>query len=119
MKRQTRLAALRVCKARRIRTLGIVNVIGSSVARECDRTLLTNAGPEISVCSTKAYTAQVMVLTLLALYIAQVQEAPGIRVDEWVRDLRQLPEYCRKTMEVEAQVKEIAEKLKDMPMSNT
>src|SRR5262249_31110653 len=64
------LAALRVCKARRIRTLGIVNVIGSSVARECDRTLLTNAGPEISVCSTKAYTAQVMVLTLLALYIA-------------------------------------------------
>jgi glucosamine--fructose-6-phosphate aminotransferase (isomerizing) len=111
------LAALRVCKARRIRTLGIVNVIGSSVPRECDRTLLTNAGPEISVCSTKAYVAQVMVLTLLALYIAQVQEAPGIRVDDWVKDLRKLPEYCKKTMEVEAQVKEIAEKLKDMPMA--
>ncbi|MHB8637144.1 MAG: glutamine--fructose-6-phosphate transaminase (isomerizing) [Fimbriimonadaceae bacterium] len=111
------LAALRVCKTRRLRTLGIVNVMGSSVARECDRTLLTNAGPEISVCSTKAYTAQVTVLTLLALYIAQVQEAPGIRVDEWVKELRLLPDYCRKTMDTEAQVKEIAEKLKDMPMA--
>ena len=111
------LAALRVCKARQLRTLGIVNVMGSSLARECDRTLLTNAGPEISVCSTKAYTAQVMVLTLLALYIAQVQEAPGIRVDEWVKELRLLPDYCRKTMDTEAQVKEIAEKLKDMPMA--
>ncbi|HLK17148.1 MAG TPA: glutamine--fructose-6-phosphate transaminase (isomerizing) [Fimbriimonadaceae bacterium] len=111
------LAALRVCKARRLRTLGIVNVMGSSLARECDRTLLTNAGPEISVCSTKAYTAQVMVLTLLALYIAQVQEAPGIRVDEWVRELRLMPDYCRKTMDTESQVKDIAEKLKDMPMA--
>lgn len=111
------LAALRVCKARRLRTLGIVNVIGSSLARECDRTLLTNAGPEISVCSTKAYTAQVMVLTLLALYIAQVQEAPGIRVDEWVRELLRLPDHCRKTMDVEPTVRKIAEQLKDMPMA--
>ena len=76
------LAALRLCKQRRIRTLGIVNVVGSSIARECDRTIMTQAGPEISVASTKAYTAQVTVLTLLALHIAQVQEVPGIRVDE-------------------------------------
>ena len=70
------LAALRLCKQRRIRTLGIVNVVGSSIARECDRTILTQAGPEICVASTKAYVAQVVVLTLLALYIAQVQETP-------------------------------------------
>src|ERR1044072_5114049 len=49
------LAALRLCKQRRIRTLGIVNVVGSSIARECDRTIMTQAGPEISVASTKAY----------------------------------------------------------------
>jgi len=64
------LAALRLCKQRRIRTLGIVNVIGSSISRECDRTIFTQAGPEISVASTKAYTAQVLSLTLLALNVA-------------------------------------------------
>src|SRR4029078_9068066 len=86
--------AMRLCKQRRIRTLGIVNVIGSALARECDRTIYTQAGPEICVASTKAYTAQVIVLTLLALYIAQVQEIPGVRVDAWAEELQKLPEYA-------------------------
>jgi glucosamine--fructose-6-phosphate aminotransferase (isomerizing) len=110
------LAALRLCKSRRIRTLGIVNVIGSSIARECDRTLFTQAGPEISVASTKAYTAQVMVLTLLALYIAQVQEMPGIRVDEWVEQLKELPTHAEKTLLVEEQIKEISEQFRRTPL---
>ena len=84
------LAALRLCKGRRIRTLGIVNVIGSSIARECDRTIFSQAGPEICVASTKAYTAQTLVLTLLALYIAQVKEMPGVRPAECVKALRGL-----------------------------
>ena len=79
------LAALRLCKARRIRTLGVVNVVGSSIARECDRNLPTQAGPEISVASTKAYTAQVTVLTLLALHIAQVRET---RASAWTSGSR-------------------------------
>lgn len=110
------LAALRLCKSRRIRTLGIVNVIGSSIARECDRTIFTQAGPEISVASTKAYTAQVLVLTLLALYIAQVQEVPGIRVEEWIEELQHLPEKAKAALELDSQMQEIAEQCKNMPL---
>lgn len=110
------LAALRLCKSRRIRTLGIVNVMGSSIARECDRTILTQAGPEISVASTKAYTAQVLALTMLALYIAQVQEAPGIRIEEWIEELNRLPEKAKAALELDAQMQEIAMQCKDMPL---
>jgi glucosamine--fructose-6-phosphate aminotransferase (isomerizing) len=111
------LAALRLCKSRRIRTLGIVNVMGSSIARECDRTLYTQAGPEISVCSTKAYTAQVTVLTLLALHIAQVQETPGIRVDEWVEELKRLPDLAARTLATEPEVIAAAERLADFNLA--
>lgn len=61
------LAALRLAKARGAVTLGVVNVIGSSIAREADHVLYTWAGPEISVCSTKAYTVQAALMTLLAV----------------------------------------------------
>ncbi|MBI5707071.1 MAG: glutamine--fructose-6-phosphate transaminase (isomerizing) [Armatimonadetes bacterium] len=110
------LAALRLCKERRIRTLGIVNVIGSSIARECDRTLFTQAGPEISVASTKAYVAQVTVFTLLALYIAQVQETPGIRVPDAVAVLRELPHLAEEALKVEPQVVALAEAIQDAPL---
>lgn len=111
------LAALRLCKARRIRTLGIVNVVGSSIARECDRTLLTQAGPEISVASTKAYTAQVIVLTLLALHIANVQEAPGVRVDEWVEELRKLPDLAREALGTDEVAQEMAAEMRDAKLA--
>ncbi|HMS55785.1 MAG TPA: glutamine--fructose-6-phosphate transaminase (isomerizing), partial [Fimbriimonadaceae bacterium] len=110
------LAALRLCKSKRIRTMGVVNVVGSSIARECDRTVFTQAGPEISVASTKAYTAQVLVLTLLALYIAQVQETPGVRVPEVVEALKQMSTQASKVLELEAQVKDLASEIKDMPL---
>lgn len=110
------LAALRLCKERRIRTLGIVNVIGSSIARECDRTIFTQAGPEISVASTKAYTAQVLVLTLLALYIGQVQEMPGLRVAEAVEALRTLSDKAATLLEREADVVALSQAIKDTPL---
>lgn len=110
------LAALRLCKQRRIRTLGIVNVVGSSIARECDRTLATQAGPEISVASTKAYTAQVIVLSLLALHIAQVQETPGLRVGDWVEALRGLPEKATEVLALEEDVKRLAVQMKQTPL---
>lgn len=110
------LAALRLCKQRRIRTLGIVNVVGSSIARECDRTIYTQAGPEISVASTKAYTAQVMVLTLLALYIAQIKEMPGVRVPEAVHVLTRMPDLFREALELEDQIKTLAEKVRKAPL---
>lgn len=110
------LAALRLCKSRRIRTLGIVNVIGSSIARECDRTIFTQAGPEISVASTKAYTAQVLALTILALYIAQVQEVPGVRVEEWIDELQRMPDKAKATLALDESLRKTAEKCKDMPL---
>ncbi len=111
------LAALRLCKQRRIRTLGIVNVVGSSIARECDRTLMTQAGPEISVASTKAYTAQVIVLTLLALHIAHVQEVPGIRIDEWVQGLRDLSGLAEQTLKLEDEIVDVAVKVGEVPLA--
>lgn len=110
------LAALRLCKQRRIRTLGVVNVIGSSIARDCDRTIFTQAGPEISVASTKAYTAQVTVLSLLALYMAQVQEMPGVRVDEAVRELLSLADKADQCLKLEGQMIEFAEQYRKMPL---
>jgi glucosamine--fructose-6-phosphate aminotransferase (isomerizing) len=110
------LAALRLCKDRRIRTLGIVNVIGSSIARECDRTIFTQAGPEISVASTKAYTAQVLVLNLLALYIAQVREMPGIRVAQVVEEMKQLPDKAKKVLEQEEEIISLARDVRGMPL---
>lgn len=110
------LAALKLCKQRRIRTLGIVNVIGSSIARECDRTIFTQAGPEISVASTKAYTAQVMVFALLALYIAQVQEMPGVRVGEWVEELMRMDSLAEEALKLEPEIIQMAEDMKSMPL---
>jgi glucosamine--fructose-6-phosphate aminotransferase (isomerizing) len=107
------LAALRLCKSRRIRTLGIVNVVGSSIARECDRVLFTQAGPEISVASTKAYTAQVLTLFLLALHIAQVREMPGVRIRETVAALRRFGDYVQDAMAMEEEIKAVARKFKD------
>lgn len=111
------LAALRLCKQRRIRTLGIVNVVGSAIARECDRTIFTQAGPEISVASTKAYTAQCLVLQLLALYIAQVREMPGVRVDEHVAELRNLASKFEAVLNVEGQIRELAKQFQDAKLA--
>ena len=110
------LAALRLCKQRRIRTLGIVNVVGSAISRECDRTIFTQAGPEISVASTKAYTAQVMVFALLALYIAQVQEVPGVRISDWVEELLRMDELAQECLKLEPQMEKLAEEFKDIPL---
>ncbi len=68
------LAAMREAKAKGATTLAVVNVVGSTLARDADAILLTQAGPEIGVASTKAYLAQLTALTLLGLYLAQLRE---------------------------------------------
>lgn len=77
------LAGLRLCRARGVPTLGIVNVPTSSIARESAAVLLTEAGPEIAVASTKAYVAQLVVLALLALRVAQARarHAAGVAAE--------------------------------------
>lgn len=78
------LAALREAKEQGITTLGIVNVVGSSIAREADRVMYTWAGPEISVATTKAYSAQLIAHYLLAIHFAKVK---GMITDEKVADM--------------------------------
>lgn len=87
------LQALRDSKARGAKVLGIVNVVGSSIAREADSVMYTWAGPEIAVASTKAYSAQLIALYLLAMKFARVKDT--ISEEEYrqlVFDLRRLPE---------------------------
>ncbi len=86
------LAALRECKLRGIRTLGIVNVVGSSIAREADSVLYTWAGPEIAVATTKAYSAQLAVLYLLTLKMASVRGLlDARRLARLLSDLKNIP----------------------------
>ena len=68
------LAALKLAKAKSAKNLAICNVIGSSIAREADYTIYTHAGPEIAVASTKAYTSQVVLICILAIYFAEILE---------------------------------------------
>ncbi len=87
------LAALRQAKAQGSRTMGIVNVVGSSIAREADAVMYTWAGPEIAVATTKAYSTQLIALYLLALKFASVRgKITEQELQNMLEDLRQLPE---------------------------
>ncbi|MEW6183001.1 MAG: glutamine--fructose-6-phosphate transaminase (isomerizing) [Bacillota bacterium] len=100
------LAAMREAKARGASVLAVTNVVGSSVAREADDSLFTWAGPEIAVASTKAYVAQVFVLTLFAIYLAQERRtAPPELLRKLTAELPRLSEYVA---EILARDKEIA-----------
>jgi glucosamine--fructose-6-phosphate aminotransferase (isomerizing) len=67
------LAALREAKRLGARTLGVTNVVGSSIAREADQVVYTYAGPEIAVASTKAYTTQLLAMLMLAIYVGRLR----------------------------------------------
>ncbi len=87
------LAALRMAKEAGTRVLGIVNVVGSSIAREADNVMYTWAGPEISVATTKAYSAQLIAEYLLAMKFAQVRGTVSqAELDEMIHDLKRLPQ---------------------------
>lgn len=109
------LAALRHAKENGVYTLAIVNVIGSSVAREADSVLYTLAGPEIAVASTKAYSVQCALLYLFALKLAVVR---GQMRESAVRDvcaklLCDVPEAIAKTLEMSEEIRSFAAKVKD------
>lgn len=84
--------ALREAKRKGSHTIAISNVEGSTIAREADGVIYTHAGPEISIASTKAFTAQIAALFLFALYLAQVREAiPEDRARYYIHELQRLP----------------------------
>ena len=94
------LAALREAKSRGIKTLGIVNVVGSSIAREADNVFYTLAGPEISVATTKAYSTQLIATYVLAIEFAMVRgQITQEQYDEFLSELEEIPDKIRKIID--------------------
>lgn len=98
------IAALKLAKAEGCRTLGIVNVLGSSISRLADVVLYTCAGPEISVASTKAYTTQLVLLHMVVLKMAELMGYPLARMDQRLKDLENLPALTAQTLQMEEEV---------------
>ena len=104
------LAALRESKRMGHTTLAICNAVGSSIAREADGGVYLHAGPEIGVASTKAFTSQVAVLTMLALYFGRTRHLSSTQGQKIIDDLRRLPDVLRETLRCHDRVKEVAAK---------
>ena len=106
------LAALREAKSKGARVLSVVNVVGSSVARESDDVFYTWAGPEIAVASTKAYTTQLMCMYLIGLYMGYTK---GTITEEYYRnfidELRKIPDKLREVLQQEDSIHEMAKGL--------
>lgn len=106
------LAALREAKRRGSRVLSIVNVVGSTIAAESDDVIYTWAGPEISVASTKAYSTQLAVIWLLALYFGEkLHVLTEAQLDDYVHELLTLPEKLEAVLTKHEKIKEIVEQL--------
>ena len=112
------IAALKLAREKGAKTLAISNVIGSSITREADYSIYTHAGPEIAVASTKAYTSQVTMLTLIALYFAEILERGNMeKVEALKKDLLKLPEKAEKVLKNTSEIKKFAKRVhkeKDM-----
>ncbi|HKW40368.1 MAG TPA: glutamine--fructose-6-phosphate transaminase (isomerizing) [Gemmatimonadales bacterium] len=105
------LAALREAKRRGARTLGIVNVVGSTIAREVDGGIYLHAGPEIGVASTKAFTSQIAALALLTLKMGRLRALSILQGREVVRALARLPELVERVLAKAPEVERIAERM--------
>ena len=106
------IAALKLSKSKGATTLAVTNVIGSSITREADYSIYTHAGPEIAVASTKAYTSQVILLDILALYFAEVL---GTTSSEELNNLKQeilaLPSKIEDSLKCSKEIKKFAKKI--------
>ena len=104
------LAALREAKSKGARILSVVNVVGSSVARESDDVFYTWAGPEISVASTKAYTTQLMCMYLLALYMGKEKGTiDGTYYAKVIEELKTIPEKLQHILDKEGDIEKLAD----------
>ncbi|MCP4667026.1 MAG: glutamine--fructose-6-phosphate transaminase (isomerizing) [Deltaproteobacteria bacterium] len=104
------LAAIREAKRKGAGLLGIVNVVGSSISRETDAGVYNHAGPEIGVASTKIFSSQLTILTLIALLLGRHQNLPLTDGVESIRALQALPEQVRKVLSQANHIQAIAEK---------
>ncbi|HEY0929344.1 MAG TPA: glutamine--fructose-6-phosphate transaminase (isomerizing) [Gemmatimonas sp.] len=106
------LAAMREAKRRGARTLGLVNVVGSTIAREDDGGIYLHAGPEIGVASTKAFTSQVVALALFTLKLARLRDMSVQRGREVAQALAKLPEQIQSILDRAGEIEEVAEEFK-------
>ena len=105
------LAALRLCKKHGIRTLAIVNVVGSSIAREADNIFYTLAGPEISVATTKAYSTQLIAAYVLAIQFAKIREQiTEEQYTGYIEELKTLPEKVQRIIDDKERIQWFASK---------
>ena len=107
------LAALREAKRRGALTMGIVNTVGSSIARETDFGMHLHAGPEIGVASTKAFTSQIVALVLFSLYLGRRRNLSVLEGRSLVEALEKLPEQVESILAKTDEIRELAEKFAD------
>lgn len=108
------LAAIKLAKSKGAFVFGVCNVVGSSIARETHAGAYTHAGPEIGVASTKAFTTQITVLSLIALKLAQAKGTLSTSaVNTYLQTMQQIPVQVESLLKIDAQVKEIAAVYKD------
>ena len=105
------IAALKLSRAKGARTLAISNVIGSSITREADYSIYTHAGPEIAVASTKAYTSQVVLLAILAIYFAETMEVSTEKLPDLKKSILELPKKIEETLKTADMVKEFGHRI--------
>ncbi len=105
------LACLREIKRRGVKTLGIINAVGSTIAREVDGGIYVHAGPEISVASTKAFTSQVAAITMFGIQVAQAKGASVKDTSAFIQELSQLPDEIKNIIDnYKDRVKKVAKK---------
>jgi glucosamine--fructose-6-phosphate aminotransferase (isomerizing) len=106
------IAALKLAKSKNAKTIAVTNVIESSITREADYFIYTHAGPEIAVASTKAYTSQVVLLNIMALYFAEILESiSSEKIKELKNELLSLPEKAEKVLKSSKDLQEFAQKI--------
>ena len=105
------IAALKLSKEKGAKTLAISNVIGSSITREADYSIYTHAGPEIAVASTKAYTSQVTLLSLLTIYFAEALEISKEEISNLKNDIAKLPSKVEETLKCAELIKQFGHRI--------
>lgn len=104
------IAAMRELKAKGAKVLAICNVYDSTIAREADGCIFLKAGPEIGVCSTKAFTSQIIVIALLTLLLARMRHLNKQDGQQFIKALLQLPEIAQLVLDKEQEIKHLAKK---------
>ncbi len=109
------LAAIREAKLRGARTIGLVNVVGSTIAREVDGGIYLHAGPEVGVASTKAFTSQVAALALVALRFARLRNLSILQGRDFIQHLQELPAHIQTILDKASEIEALAERFVRAP----